>query len=136
MEERLNDLSKKLFNTTRRSYELENKLSNILGSVSNKEQIAAITPSIYKDKNEVRFRNNFTELYPSFLPRLKEQIPKITRNEEILCMLIALDQSPEEMVEIMCIARSSLNMGRHRLRQKMGLQRGESLEDFIKGLLK
>jgi hypothetical protein len=51
-------------------------------------------------------------------------------------MLIALDQSPEQMVDIMCIARSSLNMDRHRLRQKMGLERGESLEDFIKSLLK
>jgi tetratricopeptide (TPR) repeat protein len=136
MEERLNDLSKKLFNSTRRRYELEDKLTNILGSVSDKEHMATVTPSLYKDKNEVRFRNNFTQLYPSFLPKLKERIPKITRNEEILCMLIALDQTPEQMIDIMCIARSSLNMDRHRLRQKMGIERGESLEDFIKSLLK
>ena len=50
-------------------------------------------------------------------------------------MLIVLVQTTDQMADILCIARNSVNMARHRLRQKMKLNKEESLEDIIHNLL-
>lgn len=135
MEVRLDDLSNELLNTTKHSQEVEGKLTEVLDSITNRSELEAVTPNLFKENNEAKFRYLFTKLYPRFLERLKSRVPKISRNDEILCMLIALDQNAEQMVDILCIAKSSLNMNRHRLRQKMNLQRDESLEDTIKSMI-
>ena len=135
MEERFTNLSNKLLVTSLHSKEVEEKLSELLLDIDKKRQIAAITPDVYRESGEAAFRSRMSAIYPSFLPRLRERVPGITHNEEILCMLIALDQTTEQILEIFCIARGSLNMARYRLRQKMQLCRDDSLEDIIKKML-
>ena len=61
--------------------------------------------------------------------------PSITKREEILAMLIALDQNTDQIADVMCIARNSVNIMRHRMRQKMNLDKTDSLEDSLHRML-
>ncbi len=133
--QKLSALSEKITCLSRHSIEIENELSDLLSDMSNKEQIAMVTPKLYRESGEGKFRNRFILLYPDFIKKLREAVPDVTRSEEILCMLIILDQSTEQMIDILCISRNSINMTRHRLRRKMHLDRNDALEEKIKELL-
>ena len=48
-------------------------------------------------KEEAEFRVAFSGIYSTALIRLRDVCPNITKNEELLCMLILLNQSTEEI---------------------------------------
>lgn len=135
-EHRISSLVSDFQEASTRSILVEKQMKELLSDKDNYLQISTITPKLFRESGENKFRERFALLYPGFLSALRERIPTITPSEEILSMLIILEQSTEQMVDILCIARGSVNMARHRLRQKMGLQKEESLDDVIKGLIK
>lgn len=135
-QEHLSHMLENLQKANQRSQEMEVQLKELFTDKESAQQIASLTPELFRESGEAKFRHRFSQLYPSFLPTLKENVPTIGKSEEILCMLIILDQTAEQITDILCIARSSVNMARHRLRQKMQLEKGDSLEDAIKGYLK
>ena len=90
---------------------------------------------IQDKEGENRFRNMFHQLHPNFLNRLRDEVPGISRREEMLAMLIALKLDNSQVENIMCIARSSINMARYRLRMKMHLNREDSLDEAILNIL-
>lgn len=87
-------------------------------------------------EGEERFRRMFEQLHPNFMSQLKAAVPSISRREELLAMLIALKLDNAQIENLMCIARSSINMARYRLRSKMLLAREDSLEEAIMEILK
>ncbi len=93
--------------------------------------LAMLTPD-----EEKQFRAAFTNLYPLALHRLREACPGITKNEELLSMLIFLNQSTEEMARILGIAPTSVTRIRYRLRPKMNLKDKNGLEAEIKRVMK
>lgn len=86
-------------------------------------------------EDENMFRKSFAVVHPSYLPNLREYYPQLTRNEELLAMLICMNQSTDEIALIMSINRSSVNMIRSRMRKKMGLLKEDSLDEILKGYL-
>lgn len=85
------------------------------------------------DENE--FRQSFATIYPSYLPKLREHYPQLTRNEELLAMLICINQSTDEIALIMGINRNSVNVVRSRMRKNMELTKEDSLDDVLKQYL-
>ena len=81
---------------------------------------------------EALFRNLFIYQYPAFMYVLRKEIPNITRNEELMSMLIVLNQRTQEMASLLCISPSSVNQARYRLRKRIGLKPGEGLDSYIK----
>ena len=55
---------------------------------------------------EAVFREIFIFHYPSFLEKLYQSIPEVDKDEELICMLVALGQSVKEIaperVELLC----------------------------------
>ena len=92
--------------------------------------LAMITP-----KEEQEFRTAFSEIHPLALIRLREACPNITRNEELLCMLIFLSQSTEEIARILGIAITSVFRIRYRLRPKLNLPEKATLDVEIKKIM-
>lgn len=117
------------------SEQMREQLSDFLSDQNNLQSIASITPSILREKGEVKFRRHFVQLFPNFILTLRSSIPDITRGEEILCMLIALHQNMDEVADILCIEKKSVKMSRYRLRKKIGIEQEESLDDYIKSLI-
>ena len=134
--ERIDTLIENLHEANMRSDEMEKRL-NALPAPDGQEwqRVATLTPQALRKEGEVRFRERFGYLYPNFMPQLRSMAPSITRREEVLAMLIALEQNSEQVADVMCIARTSVNMMRHRLRQKMNLEKAQSLEDTLKALV-
>ena len=80
-------------------------------------------------------RQSFAVIHPLYLPRLREYYPQLTRNEELLAMLICMNQSTDEIALIMGINRNSVNMIRSRMRKNIGLAKEESLDEVVKQFL-
>lgn len=135
-DQKLNELSEKLDTIGKQRENAERKLNDLMTNMRNNHTIEAVTPEIYRSDGEGRFRTRFNQLYPSFLSNLKEIVPNITKREEIFCMLIALNQTTEQIADTLCIEKKSINMLRYRIRIKIQIQRNDSLEDFIKNLIK
>ena len=105
-------------------------------ATKNMETIRQLTvQSILSKEDEQAFRRSFAALYPSYLPRLRERFPRLTRNEELLAMLIVINQSTDEIALIIGINRQSVNVIRSRMRKNMGLSKDESLDDVLKSFL-
>lgn len=135
MEQRLTAMLDNLEKVNQHSLQVEQQLTDILTEKDSRKEIEAVTPGLLKEKGEPKFRQRFEQLYPRFLPALKERIPNIGRKEELLSMLIVLEQDNHQIAALMGIAHSSVNMARYRLRQKFGLVKEESLDEVIKSLL-
>lgn len=111
--------------------EIEQAVSN-----NNMTAVRQLTgQSLLSKEDENVFRQSFAAIYPCYLPKLREHYPQVTRNEELLAMLICMNQSTDEIAMIMGINRGSVNIIRSRLRKKMELTKEESLDDILKGLL-
>lgn len=82
-------------------------------------------------ENEIRFRRAFNVLYPKYLLTLHRQYPALTKTDDLLCMLIYLGKDTKEISLTMGIAKESVLTSRSRLRKKLGLEKDESLEEWI-----
>lgn len=90
-------------------------------------------------KISVHFNTNVWEefelLYASggssFVSRLTEVHPDLTINNKRLCYLILSDLTTKEISVIMSKNYRSVEMARHRLRNKLGLDRDTSLRDYL-----
>jgi DNA-binding CsgD family transcriptional regulator len=135
MNEKLNQLSEELNITSAKCDVAEKELNDLLSDMTNKQTLEAVTPELYKNDGEGKFRSRFNKLHPSFLHNLKEIAPDLSNREEIFCMLVALNQTTDQIIEIFCIEKKSINMMRYRIRTKIHLQRNESFEEKIKSLM-
>lgn len=67
----------------------------------------------------------------SFVSRLSEVHPDLTINDKRLCYLILSDLTTKEISDILSKSYRSVEMARHRLRNKLGLDRDSSLRDYL-----
>lgn len=95
------------------------------------EVINSLSPRLLTAKEEQEFRRQFCLLYPSFLSGLRKACSAVTRNDELLAMLIRLNLSSEEIAFALGNNRASVNTSRFRLRKKLELDKDVSLEDYM-----
>ncbi len=85
--------------------------------------------------NEIdRFYTQVEQLHKDFTVRLQEKFPQLTAGERRLTTLLRLGFSTKYIAALMNIAPKSAEICRHRLRSKFGLDRKQSLTDFIKSI--
>lgn len=108
----------------------ENEQTCHLDHVMEKLQPRLLTP-----EEEKQFRNSFSALYPTALHNLRTHCPKVTKTEELLCMLIVLKQTNDEIAYTLGINRPSVIQTRYRLRTKLNLTEGSNLDDEIRAIL-
>jgi hypothetical protein len=77
------------------------------------------------------FFPEFEKVYPDFNHFLLSLYPGITEYELKLCCLIRMKLTAKEISRLMNITPASVNKARYRLRKKMNLDQGESLDRFI-----
>lgn len=89
------------------------------------------SPVLITGREEGRFRRAFSVLYPGFIPALKGDFPRLTPGDELLCMLLYLRHTTDEVAVYLGISRASVNSARYRLRTKFALPRDVDLDTFI-----
>lgn len=95
----------------------------------------SLQPKLITSDEEQQFRTAFSSLYPAALLHLRTVCPRITHSEELLCMLILLKQTNEEISRTLGISRSSVLQSRYRLKQKLELSGSSELDDEIERIM-
>ena len=119
----------------RRNEQLTEEIERAMAT-NNLNSIRQLTvQSLLSREDENTFRRSFATIHPSYLPKLRESYPQLTRNEELLAMLICMNQSTDEIALIMGINRNSVNVVRSRMRKNMELPKEKSLDEVLKQYL-
>ena len=81
------------------------------------------------------FEYRFQQIHSGFYDRLSHKFPDLTMNERRLCAFLKLDMSTKEISDITGQSIRAINMGRIRLRRKLGLTNTErEIYEFLSGL--
>lgn len=80
------------------------------------------------------FSDVFSEISPEFEGRLREIAPDLSLNNIRLCAYISMGMTNQEIADLMHISPGTMRVARHRLRNKLGLDKSDSLEDFLRKL--
>ncbi len=112
---------------------IENLNNQLNTSNSEMNQNASfLQPAILDKDHEKEFRQSFSALYPDFLPGLRRDFPELTPGNELVCMMIFLHKSTDEIALALGISRDSVNKTRYRLRQRFNLPKEVELDAFLR----
>lgn len=78
-----------------------------------------------------RFHTNIENLQSDFLFNIKEKFPHLTEKDVQLAVQVKLKLSSKEIANINNISLNSVEIGRHRLRKKLGLDPKNNLVTFL-----
>jgi len=77
------------------------------------------------------FKFHFEKVHQGFFPRLKGKFPGLTPKDQRLCAYIHLGLSTKDIAGLVNITPESAEIGRIRLRKKLGLNRSNNLFTFL-----
>ena len=81
-----------------------------------------------------RFHTNIETLQSDFLFRIKKKYPQLTNKDVQLAVQVKLKLSSKEIANINNISLNSVEIGRHRLRKKLGLEKKDNLVGFLENI--
>lgn len=81
-----------------------------------------------------RFHTNIEDLQSDFLFKIKEQYPHLTDKDVQLAVQVKIKLSSKEIANINNISLNSVEIARHRLRKKLGLDSKDNLVSFLESL--
>jgi len=87
--------------------------------------------SIQSEEDWDLFKHYFEEVNKDFFPSLIKINKKLTPSELKLSALVKLNFSIKETASLLNISPDSVKTARYVLRRKLGLQKGESIYDFL-----
>ncbi len=109
-------LNQKLDNT-----EQQESLKIILASLKSQVQ-----PKRWDD-----FQQQYMESHKDFFRKLNEIHPGLTAGDHRLCAMLRMNLSIKEITELTLQNPRAVEMARHRLRQKFGIERDENLNAYL-----
>jgi len=87
-----------------------------------------------RDVDSQYFYAQAETLHEDFNAKLSENFPDLTQQERRLATLLRLGFSSKYIATLMNITTKSVEISRYRLRQKLGLSKGDNLVNFIKSI--
>ncbi|GAB2496380.1 tetratricopeptide repeat protein [Algoriphagus taiwanensis] len=93
--------------------------------------IRTINSDLNDDKGWTAFSRFFEEVHPEFFSKAANNFPGLSPSEYRLMALIRMNLSSKEMANILMISMPGIKKARQRLRKKLGLETGDSLEEVI-----
>jgi len=83
------------------------------------------------DDNWEHFAHHFDKVHTDFLVVLKKRYPTLTATELKLCAYLRMNLSSKEIAQLMNISIRGVEIGRYRLRKKLGLSKETNLFNFL-----
>lgn len=117
-----------------------NKLSRSADDKERSELIAELNASLKqrlsydRDVDSQYFYAQAESLHEDFNAKMSENFPNLTQQERRLATLLRLGFSSKYIATLMNITPKSVEISRYRLRQKLGLEKGDNLVNFIKSI--
>ena len=93
-----------------------------------------IDTNIGHDDDIKAFQNSFDAVHHDFFKVLDEKCPGLSHKEKMLCAYIKLNMLTKEIAPLLNISVRGVEIGRYRLRKKLGLDERASLTKFLQTL--
>ena len=90
-----------------------------------------IERNIDVDSDWEHFQYHFDQVHGNFSHRLRSSYPGLSPQEVKLSTYLRLNLSTKEIAQLLNISVRGVEIGRYRLRKKLGLNREENLTDFM-----
>jgi tetratricopeptide (TPR) repeat protein len=99
-----------------------------------KEILNTIKVQLKSDENADHFNQRFSQIHPGFFIRLTEKHPELSKTEIRFCAYLKLSFDSNQIAAVLNITLEGVRKTRYRIRKKIGLQPGDSLEDYLGSL--
>ena len=96
-----------------------------------KELMFNVQQNLQVQKELDEFQKTMRQVSESFAKKLKTRFPNLTKNEERLCTMLKLNLSSKEIAALNNSTIRAIEMGRYRLRKKLGLGQEQNIVDFL-----
>lgn len=93
--------------------------------------IKSINENIEHDDDWKKFEENFDHIHQDFMRRLSEQYSGLTVNDKKLCAYLKMNLVSKDIAPLLNISLRGVEIGRYRLRKKLGLDRDTNLTEFL-----
>ena len=108
---------------------------NILGSqYPNKyydKLIKLLDENLSSEDDWAIFQTNFDRIHENFFRNLHIKYPELTSNDLRFCAYLRLNLSSKDIAHLMNISLKGVEVGRYRIRKKIGLESSKSLTEFM-----
>ncbi len=104
------------------------------GDSGYRELIRTISFDQQDDRNWENFTQYFESVHKDFSKTVRTRYPEVTKNELRLMALLKMNMSSKEIATILNISSDGVKKARQRLRKKMSLNPGDSLETTVSAL--
>lgn len=108
---------------------------NILGSqYPNKyydKVIRLLDDNLSSEDDWAIFQTNFDRIHENFFRNLHTNYPELTSNDLRFCAYLRLNLSSKDIAHLMNISLKGVEVGRYRIRKKIGLLSTKSLTEFM-----
>ena len=117
---------------------IRDNMNGLLKKIDN-EQVAAEFKKLLKvlvEDNKIddtweHFAHHFDKVHTDFLVLLKNRYPNLTASELKLCAYLRMNLSSKEIAQLLNISVRGVEIGRYRLRKKLGLPKETNLFEFL-----
>jgi tetratricopeptide (TPR) repeat protein len=96
-----------------------------------KQIINKINIDFNNDNSWDRFNSYFEDLHKGFEDKIREIAPDVSKSELRLISLLKMNLNSQEVASVLNISQEGIKKARYRLRKKLGLETGGSLEEFL-----
>ena len=93
---------------------------------------ALVSDSIKGDDEWTRFKMHFDSVHPDFFTKLKNMSAELTENDLRLCAYLRIGMRAKDIASMLSVSPASVNTNRYRIRKKLGLEKEDSLDDYIR----
>lgn len=94
-----------------------------------------IDSNIQSDEVLKRIEDQFDLIHNNFMKRLHARHPDLSNNERMMCAYLKMNLSTKEIAPLLNISVRGVETIRYRLRKKFGLEREDSLTDYLSNKL-
>jgi DNA-binding NarL/FixJ family response regulator len=81
-----------------------------------------------------QFAAHFDEINDDFIKKLKTRFPNLTSTDLKVCTYLQLKLATKEIAQLMNITVRGVEISRYRLRKKLDLPKGQTLNDFLNAI--
>ena len=96
-----------------------------------KQLIKSIDAEMRLDQDWDLFKKHFEEVHGDFFKRLKQKYTDLTPKDLKLCAYLRINLATKEIAPLMNISVRGVEIGRYRLRKKLGIDSDKNLFDFM-----
>lgn len=138
------EMANLMINFTRKNEmltEIKSEIAKVLpilkgeGAREGRQQLVLINSRIdanmQSDDLLKRIEEQFDLIHNNFMQRLHDKHPDLSNNERMMCAYLKMNLSTKEIAPLLNLSVRGVETIRYRLRKKFGLEREESLTDYL-----